>query len=312
MNLETKKYQCPRLLDYIIIVGCKDPKQFINSTSRNQLHQHQQPELVRRYPLNNHLDFKLPQDVTYFCQPEGCLNHIVSSKAEKNLLKTKLTSFIFTLTEKDSARVRYGICINFYRQNYHQVRHKMKLSKKFSTSSESSSNNESSQQQPAASGCLKLSQIYSLTSLCIISHHPFFSLFRECLNILHRIIESCNEQSENYLYESATTLIPMLFKLNIPSPMMMALGKKNLKSFKNQHKFNLIIKNNIWNVLTGVKINENIFNLLTKYICEIETWILRLLSAPVPVAGKTKVIVSKFKKKKKKKKLFFFLFFFFF
>lgn len=36
---------------------------------------------------------------------------------------------------------------------------------------------------------------HSLTSLCIISHHPFFSMFRECLFVLKKIVDACNESS---------------------------------------------------------------------------------------------------------------------
>ena len=315
MNIETKKYSCPRLIDYVIIVGSKDAKNFqsLTTNTKNSELNNQHPELLRRYPLNDHSDFNLPNDVTYFCQPEGCFNYIVNSRADKNLMKTKLTSFIFTLTEKDSARVRYGICINFYRKNYHQTRQqykKLKLQKKNSTTSSESSNSEATtsqqQQQQTKKSSFKLCQIYSLTSLCIITHHPFFTLFRECINILHRIIDSCNQQSELHLFESVKQLIPLLFgKLNNNNNILLTpqqqqqqqpcSPKKYLKlclSIKNQHKFTSMTKNNIWNILTGTKINEHIFNMLTKYICEIETWILRLLSAPVPIPGKTKVIVS--------------------
>lgn len=31
------------------------------------------PELLRRYPTDDHKDFHLPTDVTVFCQPEGCI-----------------------------------------------------------------------------------------------------------------------------------------------------------------------------------------------------------------------------------------------
>lgn len=34
---------------------------------------------------------------------------------------------------------------------------------------------------------------HSLTSLCLLSHHPFFSSFRECLFILKKLIDACNE-----------------------------------------------------------------------------------------------------------------------
>lgn len=36
---------------------------------------------------------------------------------------------------------------------------------------------------------------HSLTSLCILSHHPFLSTFRECLFILKKLIDACNDSS---------------------------------------------------------------------------------------------------------------------
>ena len=152
MSADTKKYFCPRLIDFVIIVGCKEPatpSQLIAKSIQKQALQHQHyeqslppelkqqyndfyaaqqkslqstqqppltqlPELLRRYPLDDHADFMLPQDVTYFCQPEGCSNINCSSQERANSNRDT-TSFIFSLTEKDSARVRYGICINFFR-----------------------------------------------------------------------------------------------------------------------------------------------------------------------------------------------------
>lgn len=157
------QYFCPRLIDFVIIVGCKEPATPAQLLAkhleyRQQQHQYQQyggsgggfsvnesqsvstttttetssssmvdlggtrahpqlsqlPELLRRYPLDDHKDFMLPQDVTYFCQPEGCSNINCSSQQRADANRDT-TSFIFTLTEKDSARVRYGICINFFR-----------------------------------------------------------------------------------------------------------------------------------------------------------------------------------------------------
>lgn len=48
--------------------------------------------------------------MVYFCQPEGC----VSVGPRRTALR-EASSFVFTLTEKDSGRTRYGICVNFYR-----------------------------------------------------------------------------------------------------------------------------------------------------------------------------------------------------
>jgi hypothetical protein len=152
MSSDTKKYFSPRLIDFIIIVGCKEPlspSQLIAKSLQKAQLQHlnyekslppelkqqyndyyeaqklqaqsqpqpalaQLPELLRRYPFEDHSDFMLPQDVTYFCQPEGCTNINCSGQERANAHRDT-TSFIFSLTEKDSARCRYGICINFFR-----------------------------------------------------------------------------------------------------------------------------------------------------------------------------------------------------
>lgn len=55
------------------------------------------PELLRRYPVEDHKDFPLPLDMVYFCQPEGC-----SSMGPKRTALREATSFTFTLTDKDS------------------------------------------------------------------------------------------------------------------------------------------------------------------------------------------------------------------
>ena len=47
----------------------------------------------------------------------------------------------------------------------------------------------------------------------------------------------------------------------------------------------------MWGVLTGL-MTDNCPNLVMHEVREIETWILRLLSAPVPVPSKTRVEVS--------------------
>lgn len=97
----------------------------------------------------------------------------------------------------------------------------------------------------------------SLTSLCIISHHPFFTTFRECLFILKKIIDACNEST---------------------SPKRLGASQKQNRD-------------NVWTVLTGLA-SESTSSITLHDVKEIETWILRLLSTPVPVPGSTRVEVS--------------------
>lgn len=72
----------------------------------------QVPSILRRYPIADHDDFRMPLDMVYFCQPEG--TNTVSARKVGAAVRDA-TSFVFTLTDKDSGKTRYGICVNFYR-----------------------------------------------------------------------------------------------------------------------------------------------------------------------------------------------------
>jgi hypothetical protein len=183
---QTKRYFSPRLLDYVIIVGCRHPNKYN--------HVSQTPELLRRYPLEDHKDFTLPPDVIFFCQPEGCIN-----TGHQRTGFRQLTSFVFTLTEKDSNRQRFGICVNFYRHfsrrtctihNPNQEKSELADSSDRSTSTEG--NDGSEPNEPKRKQRLRNN---TLTSICLISHHPFFTRFRECLVTLKNIIDACDERS---------------------------------------------------------------------------------------------------------------------
>jgi hypothetical protein len=349
MSNDLKKYFCPRLIDFIIICGCKEPLSPSQLLAKHVLQQQQQqkhyedslppefqsskynykskvsqsplaqmPELLRRYPLDDHNDFMLPQDVPYFCQPEGCVNINCSSQQKANSSK-ETTSFIFSLTEKDSARVRYGVCFNFFRpiekkfdqhrrnslqkrllkqkqqnsnhknsdqketdddedddendeqdnQHDHDNKQSSNIKEKHFTKTSSKSSIAKSNKQSRNRKASHVKYTHTLTTLCIISHHPFFSIFRECLNILRRIIEACHARS---LASKPSTPI-----------------SAGAASSSNKNAYDTV-----WGILTGSSgtiSTDQISSLVAREIKEIETWILRLLSAPVPVPGKTKLIV---------------------
>ncbi|KAK9297645.1 hypothetical protein QLX08_008705 [Tetragonisca angustula] len=302
-----KKHLCPRLVDYLAIVGARLP-----SVSRQPV---QVPELLRRYPVEDHKDFPLPLDMVYFCQPEGC-----TSVGPKRTALREATSFTFTLTDKDSGKTRYGICVNFYRpieragvtvgagvsmkrDKYNTTfrRESWRKSMEKSTDSAFSSDYRSSavgpsdsekdcpssrrdsdtshipsaprlgvtapsgdsesggshSPSPRASRRRQRIRNHSLTSLCIISHHPFFSMFRECLFVLKKIIDACNESS---------------------SPQKVGASRQTNRD-------------TVWSVLTGQTL-EGTPSIVLHDVREIETWILRLLSSPVPVPTKTRVEIE--------------------
>ncbi|XP_050192021.1 MAP kinase-activating death domain protein isoform X22 [Myiozetetes cayanensis] len=273
-----KKRICPRLLDYLVIIGARHP----SSDSVAQT-----PELLRRYPLEDHADFPLPPDVVFFCQPEGCL-----SVRQKRMSFRDDTSFVFTLTDKDTGVTRYGICVNFYRSfqkrvpkekgegtGGHRGREGQKVPKSGDASAPQeevgteSSESGSSLQAPSAESTPDVnrsprskrlakgshrSRNSTLTSLCILSHYPFFSTFRECLYTLKRLVDCCSERLLGK-------------KLGIPRGVQ---------------------RDTMWRIFTGSLLVEEKSSALLHDLREIEAWIYRLLRSPMPVAGQKRVDVE--------------------
>ncbi|XP_053059164.1 MAP kinase-activating death domain protein isoform X12 [Acinonyx jubatus] len=267
-----KKKFCPRLLDYLVIVGARHP----SSDSVAQT-----PELLRRYPLEDHAEFPLPPDVVFFCQPEGCL-----SVRQRRMSLRDDTSFVFTLTDKDTGVTRYGICVNFYRSFQKRMPKEKgeggggprgKEGPRATCASEEvgteTSESGLSLQPPNADSAPEVNQSprgkprakagsrsrnSTLTSLCVLSHYPFFSTFRECLYTLKRLVDCCSERLLGK-------------KLGIPRG---------------------IQRDTMWRIFTGSLLVEEKSSALLHDLREIEAWIYRLLRSPVPVSGQKRVDIE--------------------
>ncbi|KAM4845567.1 MAP kinase-activating death domain protein isoform 44-T44 [Thomomys bottae] len=267
-----KKKFCPRLLDYLVIVGARHP----SSDSVAQT-----PELLRRYPLEDHAEFPLPPDVVFFCQPEGCL-----SVRQRRMSLRDDTSFVFTLTDKDTGVTRYGICVNFYRSFQKRMPKEKGEGVTGSRGKEGTratcapeevgteiSESGSSLQPPSADSTPDVNQSprgkrrakgssrsrnSTLTSLCVLSHYPFFSTFRECLYTLKRLVDCCSERLLGK-------------KLGIPRGVQ---------------------RDTMWRIFTGSLLVEEKSSALLHDLREIEAWIYRLLHSPVPVSGQKRVDIE--------------------
>nr|XP_055165817.1 MAP kinase-activating death domain protein isoform X17 [Nyctereutes procyonoides] len=267
-----KKKFCPRLLDYLVIVGARHP----SSDSVAQT-----PELLRRYPLEDHAEFPLPPDVVFFCQPEGCL-----SVRQRRMSLRDDTSFVFTLTDKDTGVTRYGICVNFYRSFQKRMpkdkgdggagsrgkegpratcapeeigteRSESGLSLQPPSADSAPNVTQSPRGKPRAKTGSR-SRNSTLTSLCVLSHYPFFSTFRECLYTLKRLVDCCSERLLGK-------------KLGIPRG---------------------IQRDTMWRIFTGSLLVEEKSSALLHDLREIEAWIYRLLRSPVPVSGQKRVDIE--------------------
>ncbi|XP_044537019.1 MAP kinase-activating death domain protein isoform X19 [Gracilinanus agilis] len=267
-----KKKICPRLLDYLVIIGARQP----SSDSVAQT-----PELLRRYPLEDYPEFPLPPDVVFFCQPEGCL-----SVRQRRMSLRDDTSFVFTLTDKDTGVTRYGICVNFYRSfqkrmpkekadggSGHRAKEAVKTAPGPEEASTEKAESSSSLQPPSADSTPdgnqsprgkrrakggSRSRNSTLTSLCVLSHYPFFTTFRECLYTLKRLVDCCSERLLGK-------------KLSIPRGVQ---------------------RDTMWRIFTGSLLVEEKSSALLHDLREIEAWIYRLLRSPVPISGQKRVDIE--------------------
>ncbi|KAM3173377.1 hypothetical protein ACTXT7_012627 [Hymenolepis weldensis] len=269
-----KDKNSPRLIDYICFVGKKNPSRNGRPIS--------QPELLRIYPPQNHTDFALPNDIVYFCQPEGCY----STSSRSFLLdprhsggrlpqNIKMEFFTFMLTDKESNIVRFGICLNFLRpigrrKSSYTSRITHRRIKSFKNAvgkmaEEKSPTRIHSCDTPVDSCSSSDSSdflgnpsvdkpdrpfTHTLTSICLVSRYQFFKKFEKCLRFLYALIQKLHEGCK-----------PRIF------------GRQT-----------------VWSVITGAIENPELLT-VRKSVEEIDTWILRLLSTPAPLAGKTAVHV---------------------
>lgn len=113
---------------------------------------------------------------------------------------------------------------------------------------------------------------HSLTSLCLLSHHPFFGTFRECLFVLKKLIDACHESAA----ASARRSTGGKRKGSTAGAAAAGAGMSEAQ------------RDSVWSVLTGQP-TEQTSSIVLHDVREIETFILRLLSAPVPVPGSTRI-----------------------
>uniref|UniRef100_A0A4W4H6D2 MAP kinase-activating death domain protein n=1 Tax=Electrophorus electricus TaxID=8005 RepID=A0A4W4H6D2_ELEEL len=220
----------------------------------------QTPQLLRRYPLEDHADFPLPPDVVFFCQPEGCL-----SVRQRRVSLRDDSSFVFTLTDKDSGVTRYGICgVLFIKRSAPGAPEKtdpssLYLSDDSTAAGAGDAGGGGRSPRPRRTRAAARNRNSTLTSLCMLSHHPFFSTFRECLYLLKRMVDCCSH------------------RLNQRAGAAKAMQRDAM-----------------WRVFIGalsVEEKEKGSQLLHD-LREIESWVYRLLRSPVPLAGARRVDVE--------------------
>lgn len=346
MSDAVTKYFCPRLLDYIILVGPRAAKSSDGRVSPELGSHHRIPHLLRRFPCSEHSDFPLPPDVVIFCQPEGCERIESALNAYKNPSKST-NSFVFLLTEKDTSRVRYGICLNFYRPLHKlpNTTYQHPSTQDLFAEESSASNkgqcekeelfrnvNDAEQEDCSNNPEIKTDKdtqescndsihstdkgtylashkyefrnkskqedantTYALNSLCIISHHPFFSTFRECLFILKNIIEECDKRNIEITSKQSSDVIASKPPLacRCYKKIFRKMHTNKLNHLEVPHLNSCPYSSPIWSLLTMPDLNERLIpNCAINDVVEIETWIHRMLSVPVPVPEKTKIEVE--------------------
>eukprot|EP00026_Physarum_polycephalum_P000799 Phypoly_transcript_00800.p1 GENE.Phypoly_transcript_00800~~Phypoly_transcript_00800.p1 ORF type:complete len:1292 (+),score=205.60 Phypoly_transcript_00800:90-3965(+) len=148
-----------RFADYFVACGISRSLDLTDAkaTPGNPLTSRYKGEILDRYPLNNYEDAPLPPHVWMFTFPPG-----VTLRSSP----TSPTFFIFALTELDGARF-YGASLTYYEPLPDSLQQKL----------------------PVISTEEKITY-YAPTCLCILSHYPFYSIFREMLRHLYTLTHS--------------------------------------------------------------------------------------------------------------------------
>ncbi|CAI5718425.1 unnamed protein product [Hyaloperonospora brassicae] len=119
--------------------------------------EHVKRRIVVRMPLTDHEDFALPDGVPFFCIPESKM------VAQMAAYERRPTFLSFVLTGGDGARA-YGFALHYF--------------------------------QHCGNGSVVETALgWRPRVLCLISHHPFFSLFKEILSWMCRSRHSTTEDS---------------------------------------------------------------------------------------------------------------------
>ena len=182
--METPDSSQNRLVDYLILVGPGKGIEVEQITSpeegpgsgrgkrkshpNHHLHDWQNistpvSSILCRFPITDHHDYSLAVDVSYFCQPEGCCVELLHPK-----------SHVFMLTNTESNERTYGVCITF--PHIFDPNINMDPS---GIPTQCSDGMESI--------CIRE---WGALSVCILSHHPFFSFFKKCLVTLSHFVEN--------------------------------------------------------------------------------------------------------------------------
>lgn len=288
---------CPRLVDYLVLVGRRQPlpDRLSPSAADPKLDGDEGggvvgPELLRRYPQKDHKDFPLPAAIVDFCQPEGCIVYGPRKQTYRWICHPRQF-------EQENADVFFFPAMrhpSFFRSRKRTRQRAALASASISTDrwsggcvggarlrnsrrpnrKRSFTRLEKRSLFPAFARSDQVSIAFifptdgktvlvtwagrhrgrweCLTSLCLVSHHPFFSSFRHVLGLLRRLIAAANERARQ-------------------TP-----GAKSPRD-------------GVWAALTGLCQEGNIPTVVLHEIKELETWMMRLLSAPVPVPDRTRV-----------------------
>ncbi len=238
--METSSLPPGRLIDYLILVGPGRGvifEQVVSNGEKVKESKHSKrisdwqnistpaSTILCQFPSTNHDDFELSAEVAYFCQPEGCCIELNEPFFHN-----------FMLTDTESNMRTYGVCLTFP----HLFDPNM--------DGRTSGSAMNATLDGVESICI---QEWGVLSVCILSHHPFFSFFNKCLHTLSHFI---NDLDAKELTWNA------LIRAQYQTVASNSLGSRLAPSGRSS---------------TGKK----------KIIAEVEEWIDNLLLLPSPTEG---------------------------
>lgn len=194
-----------RIADYFAVIGT-DTKEVISESKSDEAPKTYTAKVLDRIPTVDYKDTHLPGGLDIFCFPNG-----INGTASKE--NAGPVSSIFTLTSEDGTRL-YAISLRIYE----------KVPTKKEGEKEEEEKEEKKEEKEE-----KVEEWYIPYCLCIISHRPFFSLYKSFLSSVYAKLRNSEDGA---LSDIGDYITDFLFNTPVPSPGTLSLEYGNNKQLK--------------------------------------------------------------------------------
>ena len=207
-----------RIADYFAVIGT-DVKEVIPESDPEDTTKSYTAKVLDRIPMIDYEDTQLPGGLDIFCFPNGIKGTPLNENAGP-------VSSIFTLTSEDGTRL-YAISLRIYEKVFTQKEENGEKEEEKKEEKEKEKEKEGGEGEKENNE--KPKEWYIPYCLCIISHRPFFSLYKA---FLFSVYDKLRNSEANNLSEVGDYIAEFMFNTPVPTPGSLSLEYGDNKKLK--------------------------------------------------------------------------------